>query len=169
MAFLNEEGLARLWTNIVSLFDSVKSLVGDTPVSEQIEAAMTEGQPDFTGATAEADGIKGAVPAPLAGDQDKYLCADGTWSDIILPGEETTTETIGSMDIHVDTADTAYDSEKLGGITADEYLLKSEVPIASQTTAGIIKVGYGLQIDEDGVLSILDTFEVAYTTGVQDA
>lgn len=47
--------------------------------------------------------------------------------DMILPGEETTTETIESMDIHVDTADTAYDSEKLGGVLAEEYALKSDL------------------------------------------
>lgn len=82
---------------------------------------------EFVGATAEADGAAGAVPAPVAGEQDKYLCADGSWSDIILPGEETTTETIGSMDIHVDTADTAYNAEKLGGITAEEYATKDHV------------------------------------------
>jgi hypothetical protein len=34
----------------------------------------------FTGATASADGVQGLVPGPLAGDQDKYLKADGTWA-----------------------------------------------------------------------------------------
>lgn len=34
----------------------------------------------FTGATATADGAKGAVPAPTKGQQDLFLRADGTWS-----------------------------------------------------------------------------------------
>lgn len=37
---------------------------------------------DFKGATASADGIGGKVPKPLAGQQERYLKADGTWSDI---------------------------------------------------------------------------------------
>lgn len=36
----------------------------------------------FTGATAIADGATGLVPAPVTGDQDKFLKADGTWSNI---------------------------------------------------------------------------------------
>lgn len=39
----------------------------------------------FTGATASADGVQGLVPGPLAGDQDKYLKADGTWATITVP------------------------------------------------------------------------------------
>lgn len=37
---------------------------------------------DFTGATATSDGTGGKVPKPLAGEQEKYLKADGTWSNI---------------------------------------------------------------------------------------
>ena len=37
---------------------------------------------DFTGATATADGTGGKVPKPLAGEQEKYLKANGTWSNI---------------------------------------------------------------------------------------
>lgn len=36
----------------------------------------------FTGATALADGTQGLVPGPLAGDQDKFLKADGTWATV---------------------------------------------------------------------------------------
>ena len=34
----------------------------------------------FTGATASTAGTAGIVPAPAAGDQDKFLKADGTWA-----------------------------------------------------------------------------------------
>lgn len=37
---------------------------------------------DFTGATASTAGVHGLVPAPAAGDQDKYLKADGTWATV---------------------------------------------------------------------------------------
>ena len=35
----------------------------------------------FTGATASTDGEKGLVPAPLAGDESKFLKGDGTWAE----------------------------------------------------------------------------------------
>ena len=40
---------------------------------------------DFKGATATADGNGGKVPKPLAGQQNKVLKADGTWSDVVTP------------------------------------------------------------------------------------
>lgn len=36
----------------------------------------------FTGATASTDGTQGLVPAPIAGDQSKFLSADGTWQTV---------------------------------------------------------------------------------------
>ena len=37
---------------------------------------------DMTGATAETAGTAGRVPIPAAGEQDNFLCADGTWKFI---------------------------------------------------------------------------------------
>jgi len=37
---------------------------------------------DFTGATSTTDGTSGLVPAPLKGDQNKFLRGDGTWVSI---------------------------------------------------------------------------------------
>lgn len=34
---------------------------------------------DMSGATSSVAGKSGLVPAPAAGDQNKFLCADGTW------------------------------------------------------------------------------------------
>jgi hypothetical protein len=115
-----------------------KKLATEDFVTDKI-TTIAGSQSEFTGATEEANGVKGVVPAPLAGEQDKYLCADGTWSDIILPGEETTTETIGSMEIHVDTADTAYDSDKLGGVLAEEYALKSDLESIDVSSMVVLK------------------------------
>ena len=35
---------------------------------------------DMTGATAQAAGAKGMVPAPSSGDNTKFLRGDGTWA-----------------------------------------------------------------------------------------
>ena len=50
------------------------------------EAAESAGVfQDFQGATASTDGIGGKVPKPLAGQQEKFLKADGTWGDVPKP------------------------------------------------------------------------------------
>lgn len=36
----------------------------------------------FTGASSSADGTAGLVPAPIIGDQSKFLCGDGTWQTV---------------------------------------------------------------------------------------
>lgn len=36
---------------------------------------------DFVGATSQADGVAGRVPAPESGDENKFLRGDGTWAD----------------------------------------------------------------------------------------
>lgn len=40
----------------------------------------------MTGATASAAGLRGVVPAPAAGDQDKFLRGDGTWQEVAAGG-----------------------------------------------------------------------------------
>lgn len=40
---------------------------------------------DFKGATASSDGLGGKVPKPLAGQQERFLKADGTWGDVPKP------------------------------------------------------------------------------------
>ena len=40
---------------------------------------------DMVGATADAAGAAGYVPAPAAGDNNKYLRGDGTWGEIDIP------------------------------------------------------------------------------------
>lgn len=39
----------------------------------------TDAHKDFVGATAKKEGVRGMVPAPAAGDEGKFLCADGTF------------------------------------------------------------------------------------------
>lgn len=41
---------------------------------------------DMQGATEEKDGSRGLVPAPVAGDNEKFLRGDGTWAEIIASG-----------------------------------------------------------------------------------
>lgn len=54
--------------------------------SKAQEAAESAGVfQDFQGATETTDGNGGKVPKPLAGQQEKFLKADGTWGDGVTP------------------------------------------------------------------------------------
>lgn len=43
------------------------------------------------GATADADGAEGLVPAPKAGDEGKFLRGDGIWTEVLIESSETIT------------------------------------------------------------------------------
>ena len=58
---------------------SLTSLNGSNISSGTVPAARL---PAMSGASSSSAGTKGAVPAPSAGDQDKYLKGDGTWGTV---------------------------------------------------------------------------------------
>ena len=59
-------------------------IVGDgLSVDQNGEISVDE----MTGATDQADGTAGIVPAPLTGDENKFLRGDGTWS-VVQSGDE---------------------------------------------------------------------------------
>lgn len=63
---------------VTSAINNLNTLVGDTSVAEQINAA----QADMVGATSSAAGSHGLVPAPAKGANLKYLRGDGTWQTV---------------------------------------------------------------------------------------
>ena len=73
---------------------------------------------DFVGATSSADGVAGRVPAPDAGDENKYLRGDGTWSPLAIATDATagivqpdgTTITVDGDGVISSKADDAFDS-----------------------------------------------------------
>lgn len=61
---------------------------------ENVISATDTTYTHFTGATSSADGTAGLVPAPVAGDDTKFLSGDGTWQTVspyTLPIATTTT------------------------------------------------------------------------------
>lgn len=48
----------------------------------------------FSGASSSTNGEKGIVPRPMAGDEEKYLCGDGTWKPVQGGGGGGSTVTI---------------------------------------------------------------------------
>ena len=55
----------------------------ETNAAASATAAQAAVATDMTGATASAAGAHGLVPAPSAGDNDKFLGGDGTWKDVL--------------------------------------------------------------------------------------
>ena len=82
--------------------ESESNILHDTDIASSaitgkntVNAALTQLNSNFGGATSSANGSKGLVPAPLAGAQHKFLCADGDWAD--APGSQTYVETVGPL------------------------------------------------------------------------
>lgn len=84
---------------------------------------------DFKGSTSSADGLGGKVPKPLAGQQERYLKADGTWSDIPKLTPNTLWDTIHSYRKNYVPSDTSNEGWNKLGFASISY---SEVKINNQ-------------------------------------
>lgn len=84
---------------------------------------------DFKGSTSSADGLGGKVPKPLAGQQERYLKADGTWSDIPKLTPNTLWDTIHSYGKNYVPSDTSNEGwNKLGfaSISYSEFKINNQ-------------------------------------------
>ena len=52
----------------------------DSEIKDWVDDEISTSLTDFTGATSAAAGAAGQVPAPSAGDNEKFLRGDGTWA-----------------------------------------------------------------------------------------
>lgn len=86
---------------------------------------------DFTGATSEAAGVHGLVPAPAIADREKFLKGDGTWADVPLPFIDYSNTSPEAMNFSTD--------EKVIGVWTDGkplYQKTVNLSIPSDYTAG---------------------------------
>ena len=67
--------------NSILVFDGEEQKWVNKPFSEVFND-ITGSLVEMVGATASVDGVAGIVPAPLAGEQNKFLRGDGTWADV---------------------------------------------------------------------------------------
>lgn len=113
------------------------------------------------GATSTANGAQGLVPAPMAGNQAKYLRGDGTWQTPKDTTYEAATTTVAGLM-------SAADKQKLDGIanSANAYAL----PNATSTTLGGVKVGSNITLN-NGTISLTKsnvTSALGYTPPTTD-
>ena len=106
--------------------------------------------PTMTGASNTSDGTKGLVPAPAAGDQDKYLKADGTWEAINVSNDGVRSIASGSSNgtISVNTNGTTADVAVTGlGSAAytdsNAYAASDHNHSADNITSGTLPVSRG--------------------------
>lgn len=104
---------------------------------------------NMTGATENAAGKAGLVPAPAAGTQGtKYLRADGTWQ---TPPDTNTT--YGTASQGANGLMSAADKKKLDGIASGANNFTYSLPTASATVLGGVKTGSNIT-NTGGVLSL---------------
>lgn len=116
-------------TRYVTLKDSN----GDTIYPQAVVANIS----DFTGATASADGDRGLVPTPAAGDEGKFLKGDGLWS------------LLASADL--DSLTTSYSSGDFTRVDIGHFHILWRESNWSNMTAWV-DVGYVSSDIKDGVL-----------------
>lgn len=76
--------------------------INKTPEEIQIEV--------MAGATADAAGTSGLVPAPVAGEQDKFLRGDGTWAAALSDEQSTTLGKVDALETRVGSIETNYNN-----------------------------------------------------------
>lgn len=119
----------------ISVFNGNTDII-DTQMYNNQQSAIKE----MVGATANADGESGRVPAPSAGDEDKYLKANGTWdtpsggggTSVIPNPTGTPTDTLDTVSID----GTIYEIQGSGG--GDSWTDLTAVLEAGETSLTII-------------------------------
>lgn len=101
---------------------------------------------DMTGASAEAAGAHGLVPAPQQGDEGKFLTGAGTWSTISLTSFGVTAS---AAELNYMTGVTSPVQDQL-----DAKLNSADLKIATGEAAGIVKGSSEIAVGGDGALSI---------------
>ena len=99
----------------------VYDLASQKWINKSILDIFQEINEGFVGATAEANGKAGLVPAPKAGDQDKFLKADGTWASISESLPEDLTSLIETVNTLVGT-DTNKSVREIADLVATEKI-----------------------------------------------
>lgn len=95
--FLGEKPVASGVSNISEIEDILLTELGDKQLlvydetsGKWVNKSVKNAIGDFVGASAEAQGQSGLVPAPGIGDQNKFLRGDGSWAEINVEAGSTT-------------------------------------------------------------------------------
>ena len=131
-----------------------------------IDFSLPVAIPTMAGASSSTNGSEGLVPAPSAGDQDRYLKADGTWGAITAYTHPSTHP--ASMITGLATVAT---SGSYNDLTNKPTIPAAySLPDATASVKGGVKIGSNLTVSS-GTLSLTKANVVAalgYTPPTQD-
>lgn len=101
VASTNKYGVTKLTNAVTNSSDTAITPAAVNELSEYLEEVITQ---NVRGATSSANGAAGRVPAPAAGDQNKYLKGDGTWKTLSTDTEfMDLAEQVSAIDDELDT------------------------------------------------------------------
>jgi hypothetical protein len=86
---------------------------------------------DFSGATSSADGEKGMVPQPEAGDNSKFLRGDGTWADPVV-SPSGTLFVVSSVQPSASVL-WIKPSDNIQTVSGNSYIISDTIPVATDT------------------------------------
>ena len=135
-------------------------LAGKADAEHTHEIADITDLKDMVGASGEAAGAHGLVPAPAQGDQGKFLTGAGTWSSV----------TLASFGVTASAAELNYMTGVTSGVQAqiDAKLDKTALKIATGDETGIVKGSSEITVGVDGALTVA-AIEQTKVTGLTDA
>ena len=120
--------------------------------------------PTMTGASASASGQAGYAPAPAAGDQEKFLCADGTWKEVQGGGTNIPIGDVSGAAVAQDGA-----SVTLTWSDPDDIVIQGVTFAAWAGTTVVRKAGSAPSSVSDGTLIVENTTKNQYSsTGYVD-
>lgn len=135
--------------------------VNKTPEEIQVEV--------MTGATADAAGTSGLVPAPAAGEQDKYLRGDGVWAAPLSDEQLTALGKVDNLETRVGSIETNVGglSTKVGSLQTQYDNLIKDAPAAFDT---LKEIADWISKDETGTQALIQRVTNIETkvTGLQD-
>lgn len=135
--------------------------VNKTPEEIQVEV--------MTGATADAAGTSGLVPAPVAGEQDKYLRGDGVWAAPLSDEQLTALGKVDDLETRVGSIETNVGglSTKVGSLQTQYDNLIKDAPAALDT---LKEIADWISKDETGTQALIQRVTNIETkvTGLQD-
>lgn len=149
--FLSEEGLRYFYNQIKKQF----------PTSVNNNKPDNKGNitlPTFTGSTSTTNGSSGIVPAPKMGEENKVLCADGSWQAAVKTVNGNAPDNTGNINVeeytHPDSGVTAGTYRQ---VTVDKqgHVTKGENP-----TLAISAGGTGATTAVDAVKALLGSAAV---------
>lgn len=140
---------------------SAEKWVNKTPEEIQV-GVMTE-------ATADTDGTSGLVPAPLAGEQNKYLRGDGVWAAPLSDKQLTTLGKVDGLETRVGSIETNISelNTNIGSLQTQYNNLIKDAPAALDT---LKEIADWITKDETGTQALIQSVTNIETnvTGLQD-